>query len=88
MFFRKSIMVIVNRKINILLILLLFPFHVTADLTFSIDEIGERVPITVPIPEFNPDLGSYPDPFAFDPIILTINKENYPKYLQILTPLR
>ena len=75
-----------NRKINILLILLLFPFHASADLTFSIDEIGERVPITVPIPEFNPDLGSYPDPFAFDPIILTINKENYPKYLQILTP--
>ena len=65
-----------NRKINILLILLLFPFHVSADLTFSIDAIGERVPFAAPIPEFNPDLDSYPDPFASDQIILTINKEN------------
>ncbi len=75
------------RKINILLIILILPIYVLADQTFSIKSIGERVPITSPLNEFNPELDSYPDPFSSDQIIFTINSKNYLKFKEtLLTP--
>ena len=75
------------KKINVLLIILLFPLSVYADKSFTIENIGERVPITSPIAEFNPELDSYPDPFPSDQILLTININNYNDYRDsILTP--
>ncbi len=70
-------MVIMIRKINILIIIALVPFYVIADPIFSVEAIGERVPITSPLSEFNPELNSYPDPFLSDQVILTIDADNY-----------
>ena len=63
------------------------PFSVYADIFLKVENIGERVPITSPIAEFNHELDSYPDPFADDQIILTINIDNYSEYKDsILSP--
>ncbi len=75
------------RKINILIIILFLPIYVLADQSFSIESIGERVPITSPLTEFNPELNSYPDPFSSDQIIFTINSDNYLEFKEtLLTP--
>ena len=75
------------RKINILIIVVLAPFYVIADPIFSIETIGERVPITSPLSEYNPKSDSYPDPFSSDQIILTIDLENYIAFKEnLLTP--
>ena len=76
-----------RRKINILLIILFTSFHAFADNTFLNEDIGDRVPITAPLDEFNPDSNSYPDPFVLDKVILSINADNYHKYKDtLLTP--
>ena len=72
------------KKINILILIVIVPFFVIADPIFSIETIGERVPITSPLSEFNPELDSYPDPFPSDQIILTIDAENYIKFKESL----
>ena len=75
------------RKINILIIVVLTPFHVIADPIFSSETIGKREPITSPLSEFDPELDSYPDPFSSDQIILTIDAENYFSFKEnLLTP--
>ena len=75
------------RKINILIIIVLAPFYSIADPIFSIETIGERVPITSPLSEYNPKSDSYPDPFSSDQIILTIDSENYIAFKEnLLTP--
>ena len=75
------------KKINILLIILLLLSPGYADTIFTIENIGEREPITSPLADFNSELDSYPDPFYTDQILLTINAENYTEYKgSILTP--
>ncbi len=75
------------RKIKISLVILFLPFYSFAEISFSIDDIGERVPITNPLKEFNPASNSYPNPFFSDEISFTINFENYDEYKNnILTP--
>ena len=50
-------------------------------------KIGERQPINSPISSYDPAGNSYPDPFADDEILFTINGENYLDYANsILTP--
>ena len=75
------------KNIKISLIILLLPICGYADTIFTPKDVGERVPITSPLAEFNSELNSYPDPFSTDQIIFTINKENYLEYKEsILTP--
>ena len=77
-------MLLMTRKIIILIITVFSPFYLFADPVFSIESIGERVPIKSPLLEFNPELDSYPDPFQSDQIILTIDGENYLKFKENL----
>ena len=75
------------KKIKISLIILLIPLCGYADSTLSFENIGERVPITKPLAEYDPRSDSYPDPFSSDQILLTINVNNYNEYKDtVLTP--
>ena len=75
------------KKIKISLIILLIPLCGYADTTLTFENIGERVPITDPLVEYDPGSDSYPDPFSSDQILLTINVNNYTEYKDtILTP--
>lgn len=55
-------------------------FFAYGDNSFTIEDIGERVPITDPIVGFDPNSLSYPDPFASDQILFTIDINNYSEY--------
>ena len=67
--------------------MILVSFNLAAEPIFSIETIGERVPITSPLSEFNSESDSYPDPFSSDQIILTIDSENYISFKEtLLTP--
>jgi len=75
------------KKIKISLIILLIPLCGYADSTFTFKNIGERVPITSPLVEYDPGSDSYPDPFSSDQILLTLNATNYTAYKEAaLTP--
>ena len=66
---------------NILLfIFLLLPSFLLADSEINDIYIGEREPIISPIPQYDPEINSYPNPFNDDQIILTIDKNNYIKF--------
>ena len=73
---------------NILLfIFLLLPSFLSANSEINDIYIGDREPITSPIPEYDPESNSYPNPFNDDQIILTIDKDNYINFVEnILTP--
>ena len=74
-------------KINILLIYLIIFSNSFADSTFPMGGISERMPITSPLIEFNPEQDSYPDPYLSDEVIFSINTENYSDYEEtLLTP--
>ena len=60
--------------------LIFISFSSYGDNLFTIEDIGEREPITVPIEGFDPNSLSYPDPFANDQILLTIDINNYSEY--------
>ncbi len=66
--------------INIVIIILILPFFAYADIVFTIEDIGERQPITSPLAEYDPTLDSYPDPFSSDQILFTIDANNYAAY--------
>ena len=75
------------RKIVIFLFYLLFSLPVNAEFDLEMLKIGERQPINSPISSSDPAGNSYPDPFADDEILFTINGENYLDYANsILTP--
>ena len=74
------------KKIIIILITL-FLTSGYADTTLTLENIGEREPITRPLAEFDPESNSYPDPFSSDQILFSINLDNYNEYKNsILTP--
>ena len=77
----------VTIKNTLLFIFLLLPSFLLANSEISDIYIGDREPITTPIPEYDPDSNSYPNPFNDDQIILTIDKDNYINFVEnILTP--
>lgn len=68
-------------KIIIILLSLFFiPSKLFADISVSLEKIGERVPINSPIEGFDSNSNFYADPFINDPIIFTINAENYKQF--------
>ena len=74
-------------KIVIFLFYLLFSLPVIAEFDLEMLKIGERQPINSPIDSYDPAENSYPDPYADDEILFTINGENYLDYADsILTP--
>ena len=69
-----------NKKIVLLIFLLLSNDFVNADQNFNLLEIGEREPLNQPISEYDPDTNSYPDPFYNDEVLFTITSNNYLKF--------
>tara|TARA_B100000579_G_scaffold212591_1_gene173739 strand:+ start:454 stop:1731 length:1278 start_codon:yes stop_codon:yes gene_type:complete len=71
----------------IFLILLFLPSVLYGEVTVSMEELGERIPINSPIDGFDNNSNSYLDPFKNDPILFTITSENYKQFEQnVLTP--
>ena len=70
-----------------LLFFVTFSSLALADYDLNLLETSERMPITSPISGYDEAKNSYPDPFADDEIIFTINGDNYQNYAaEILTP--
>ena len=63
----------------LLLIFVLLPTLLLAESEIHEIYIGEREPIISPIPQYDPEINSYPNPFNDDKKILTIDKSNYIK---------
>ncbi len=64
----------------IILLVLLFPSSLFSDVTVSLEEIGEKIPINSPLEGFDKSVNSYIDPFSEDPILFTISAENYKQF--------
>ena len=73
-------MIFVFKNIIILLSLFFFPTTLFGEITVSLEEIGERIPINLPIEGFDSSSNSYVDPFSDDPILFTITSENYKQF--------
>ena len=66
-----------NKNIILLFVLVLSPNLLNANELLETLKIENRQPITQPIPEYNSNTNSYPDPFSDDKILFTITKDNY-----------
>ena len=66
-----------NKNIILLFLLVLSPNLLNANELLEILKIEEWQPITQPIPEYNNNTNSYPDPFSDDKVLFTITKDNY-----------
>ena len=73
-------MIFVFKNIIILLSLFFLPTTLFGEVTVSLEEIGERIPINSPIEGFDSSSNSYVDPFSDDPILFTITSENYKQF--------
>jgi len=73
-------MIFMYKNIIVLLILLFNSSPLFAEVTVSLEEIGDRVPINSPIEGFDSSGNSYLDPFSEDPILFTITAENYKEF--------
>ena len=73
---------IVTIKNILLFIFLLLPSFLSANSEINDIYIGDREPITSPIPEYDPKSNSYPNPFNEDQKILTIDKDNYINFVE------
>ena len=60
-------------------------FGVNAETLFTENNIGDRIPISSPVENYNPNSNEYINPFIDDEIQLEINISNYKNYLAYLT---
>ena len=67
------------------ILLTILNFGVNAENLFSENNIGDRIPISSPVENYNPNSNEYINPFIEDEIQLEINISNYDKYLSYLT---
>ncbi|MDC3144384.1 DUF1329 domain-containing protein [Pelagibacteraceae bacterium] len=58
---------------------------VNAETLFTNNDIGDRIPISSPVENYNPDSNEYINPFIQDEIQFEINALNYENYLTHLT---
>ena len=68
------------KNIIILLSLFFLPTAASGEITVSLEEIGERMPISSPIEGFDSNSNSYVDPFEDDPILFTVTSGNYKQF--------
>ena len=67
------------------ILILLFTSNLSADITFTDSDIGNRDPITSPVDGYDKNSNSYINPFADDEIQFQINASNFNNYLMYLT---
>ena len=73
------------KKVILSIIILFYTANVSADISFSVSDIGNRNPITSPVDGYDKDSNSYVNPFADDEIKFQINATNFNDYLSYLT---
>ena len=67
------------------ILLTILNFGVYAETLFTENNIGDRIPISSPVENYNPNSNEYINPFIDDEIQLEINISNYENYLAYLT---
>ena len=67
------------------ILLTILNFGVNAETLFTENNIGDRIPISSPVENYNPNSNEYINPFIDDEIQLEINISNYENYLAYLT---
>ena len=67
------------------ILLTILNFDVNAETLFTENNIGDRIPISSPVENYNPNSNEYINPFIDDEIQLEINISNYKNYLAYLT---
>ena len=67
------------------ILLTILNFGVNAETLFTENNIGDRIPISSPVENYNPNSNEYINPFIDDEIQLEINISNYKNYLAYLT---
>ena len=67
------------------ILILLFTSNLSADITFTDSDIGNRNPIVSPVDGYDKNSNSYINPFADDEIQFQINASNFNDYLTYLT---
>ena len=67
------------------ILLTILNFGVNAETLFTENNIGDRIPISSPVENYNPNSNEYINPFIDDEIQLEINVSNYENYLAYLT---
>ena len=67
------------------ILLTILNFGVNAETLFTDNNIGDRIPISSPVENYNPNSNEYINPFIDDEIQLEINISNYENYLAYLT---
>ena len=67
------------------ILLTILNFGVNAETLFNENNIGDRIPISSPVENYNPNSNEYINPFIDDEIQLEINISNYKNYLAYLT---
>ena len=73
------------KKFILSIVILLFTDNLSADISFTDFDIGNRNPITSPVDGYDKDSNSYVNPFADDEIQFQINAANFNDYLSYLT---
>jgi hypothetical protein len=73
------------KKTILSIVILLFTANLSADISFTVSDIGNRNPITSPVEGYDKDSNSYVNPFADDEIQFQINAANFNDYLSYLT---
>ena len=73
------------KKSILSIIILLFSTNLSADITYTNSDIGNRNPITSPVDGYDKDSNSYVNPFVDDEIQFQINAANFNNYLSYLT---
>ena len=73
------------KKFILSIIILLFTSNLSADISFTVSDIGNRNPVTSPVDGYDKDSNSYVNPFVDDEIQFQINASNYNDYLSYLT---
>ncbi len=67
------------------ILLTILNFSVKAETLLTENNIGDRIPISSPVENYNPNSNKYINPFIDDEIQLEINISNYENYLAYLT---
>ena len=67
------------------ILLTILNFGVNAETLFTENNIGDRIPISSPVENYNPNSNEYINPFIEDDIQFEINVSNYENYLAHLT---
>ncbi len=67
------------------ILLTILNIGVNAETLFTENSIGDRIPISTPVENYNPNSNEYINPFIEDEILFEINALNYENYLAHLT---